>query len=158
MASLFLANINEGNSWKCRIQSLINPVNNCAVICLGDRGDTERQPDQVKSWFRCCWGPRSLAFYPSHSSWVSLCPWHCHDSPSFLKRLLPTRVLIYLTSEYKSLGVGGEETPEAVSVTNWELLLPLLWPPDSKSQLTGKRLWCWERLKAKEGGDRGWDG
>ena len=38
--------------------------------------------------------------------------------PSFLKHLLPTRVLIYLTSEYKSLGVGGEATPEAVSVTN----------------------------------------
>ena len=38
--------------------------------------------------------------------------------PSFLKHLRPTRVLIYLTSEYKSLGVGGEATPEAVSVTN----------------------------------------
>ena len=31
--------------------------------------------------------------------------------------------------------------------------------PDRKSWLIGKRLWCWERLKAGgEGDDRGWDG
>ena len=36
---------------------------------------------------------------------------------------------------------------------------PILWPPDAKNWLTGKRPWCWERLKAgKEGDDRGWDG
>ena len=35
---------------------------------------------------------------------------------------------------------------------------PILWPPNAKSQLTGKD-WCWERLKAKrEEGSRGWDG
>ena len=33
------------------------------------------------------------------------------------------------------------------------------WPPDTKSQLTGKKPWCWERLRAGgEVGDRGWDG
>ena len=36
---------------------------------------------------------------------------------------------------------------------------PTLWPPDVKSQITGKRLWCWKRLKVGgEGGNRGWDG
>ena len=36
---------------------------------------------------------------------------------------------------------------------------PILWPPDVKNWLTGKRPWCWERLKAKGEGDyRGWDG
>ena len=36
---------------------------------------------------------------------------------------------------------------------------PILWPPDVKTWLTGKRPWCWERLKAGgEGDDRGWDG
>ena len=36
---------------------------------------------------------------------------------------------------------------------------PILWPPDGKNGLTGKRPWCWERLKAGgEGDDRGWDG
>ena len=36
---------------------------------------------------------------------------------------------------------------------------PICWPPDPKNWLTGKdRPWCWERLKAKEGGSRGWDG
>ena len=33
---------------------------------------------------------------------------------------------------------------------------PIPWPPDAKSQLTGKKTWCWERLKAKEEGNRGW--
>ena len=36
---------------------------------------------------------------------------------------------------------------------------PILWPPDAKSWLIGKRPWCWERLRAGgEGDDRGWDG
>ena len=36
---------------------------------------------------------------------------------------------------------------------------PILWPPDINSQLTGKRPWCQERLRAGgEGDDRGWDG
>ena len=36
---------------------------------------------------------------------------------------------------------------------------PVLWPPDAKNWLIGKRLWFWERLKAgREGDDRGWDG
>ena len=33
----------------------------------------------------------------------------------------------------------------------------ILWPPDAKSWLNQKRPWCWERLKAREGDDRGWD-
>ena len=33
----------------------------------------------------------------------------------------------------------------------------ILWPLDVKNQLIG-RSWCWERVKAREGGDRGWDG
>ena len=46
-----------------------------------------------------------------------------------------------------------------------KLKLSILWPPDAKSQLTGKdpihwkRPWCWGRLKAEgEGDDREWDG
>ena len=36
---------------------------------------------------------------------------------------------------------------------------PVLWPPHAKSWLIGKRLWCWEGLRAGgEGDDRGWDG
>ena len=36
---------------------------------------------------------------------------------------------------------------------------PILWPPDAKNWLTGKRPWCWERLKAGgERDNREWDG
>ena len=31
---------------------------------------------------------------------------------------------------------------------------PILWPPDTKSQLIGKNPWCWERLRAGE--EVGW--
>ena len=43
--------------------------------------------------------------------------------------------------------------------TNAEAETPILWPPDAKNWLIGKRPWCWERLKkGGEGDDRGWDG
>ena len=43
--------------------------------------------------------------------------------------------------------------------TDAEAETPLLWPPDKWEELTHlKRPWCWERLKAGEGDDRGWDG
>ena len=36
---------------------------------------------------------------------------------------------------------------------------PIFWSPDVKGWLTGKDLWCLERLKAAgEGNNRGWDG
>jgi len=37
-----------------------------------------------------------------------------------------------------------------------EAEVPILWPPDVKSKLIGND--AGERLKAKEGGDRGWYG
>ena len=33
---------------------------------------------------------------------------------------------------------------------------PILWPPNVKDSL--EKSWCWERLKAGEGDNRGWDG
>ena len=35
--------------------------------------------------------------------------------------------------------------------TDAEVEAPILWPPDAKSWLIGKRPWCWERLRAGEG-------
>ena len=34
----------------------------------------------------------------------------------------------------------------------------LIGPPDAKSWVIWKRSWCWERLRAGEGDNRGWDG
>ena len=39
--------------------------------------------------------------------------------------------------------------------TDAEAEAPILWPPDAKNW---RRPWCWERLKAGDGDDRGWDG
>ena len=41
--------------------------------------------------------------------------------------------------------------------TDAEAETPMLWPPDAKNWLIGKKPWCWGRLKAgAEGDDRGW--
>ena len=43
--------------------------------------------------------------------------------------------------------------------TDAEAEAPILWPPNAKKWLTGKKPWCWERLTSGgKGDDRGWDG
>ena len=41
--------------------------------------------------------------------------------------------------------------------TDAEAETPILWPPYAKNWLIGCWCWFWERLKAGEGHDRGWD-
>ena len=53
----------------------------------------------------------------------------------------------------------GNQSWIFIGRTDVEAQTSILWPPDATSWLTGKRSWCWERLKAEgEGDDRGWDG
>ena len=53
----------------------------------------------------------------------------------------------------------GDQSWVFIGSTDVEAEAPILWPPDVKSYLIGKRLWCWEGLRAGgEGEDRGWDG
>ena len=42
--------------------------------------------------------------------------------------------------------------------TDAEAEAPILWSPDGKELSHWKRPWCWERLRARGGGDRGWHG
>ena len=51
----------------------------------------------------------------------------------------------------------GNQSWIFIGRTDAEAETPILWPPDVKNWLTG-RPWCWERLKAGEWDDRGWDG
>ena len=48
------------------------------------------------------------------------------------------------------LEIDSEYTGETVAEA------PIFWPPGAKSELIEKDGY-WERLKAKEGGSRGWD-
>ena len=53
----------------------------------------------------------------------------------------------------------GNQSWILIGRTDAEAEAPVLWPPDAKNWLIGKRPWCWERLKAgEEGNNRGWDG
>ena len=54
--------------------------------------------------------------------------------------------------EIKPVKPKGNQPWIFIGRTNAEA--PVLWPPDEKSWLTGKD-WCWERMMAREGGDRG---
>ena len=53
----------------------------------------------------------------------------------------------------------GNQSWIFIGRTDVEAETPILWPPDAKNWLMGKRPWCWEMLKSGgEGDDRGWDG
>ena len=50
----------------------------------------------------------------------------------------------------------GDQSWVFIGKTDVEAETPILWPPDAKSGLIGKRHRCWERLRAGgEGDDRG---
>ena len=52
----------------------------------------------------------------------------------------------------------GNQYQIFIGRTDAKVETPILWPRDAKNWLTGKRPWCWERLKAGgQGDDRGWD-
>ena len=53
----------------------------------------------------------------------------------------------------------GNQSWMFIGKTKFEAETPILWPPDAKNSLFGKRPWCWQRLKAGgEGEDRAWNG
>ena len=53
----------------------------------------------------------------------------------------------------------GDQSWVFIGRTEVEAKTPILWPPDVKCSLIGKRPWCWEKLRAGgEGDNRGWDG
>ena len=60
--------------------------------------------------------------------------------------------------EIKPVNPQGNQSWIFTGRTDAEAETPILWPPDAKNWLVGKKPWCWERMKAGEGNDRGWDG
>ena len=55
--------------------------------------------------------------------------------------------------EIQSVNPKGNQSWIFIGRTDAEAETPILWQPDVKNWP-----WCWERLKAGEGDDRGWDG
>ena len=60
------------------------------------------------------------------------------------------------SKEIKSINPKGNQPWILIERNDAKVEAPILWPPDVKIQLIGKRLWCWERLRAggEEGGRR----
>ena len=86
----------------------------------------------------------------------------------FLLHLLPQSWLILpllcprkgtSLAEVRDLMSTGRHTDHDKKSAKRGQETPILWPPDAKNRLIGKKPWCWERLKVGgEGEDRGWDG
>ena len=63
------------------------------------------------------------------------------------------------SKDIKPVNPKGNQSWIFMGRTDAEAETPILWPPDVKNWLIGKKPWWWERLKAGgEGCDRGWDG
>ena len=60
--------------------------------------------------------------------------------------------------EIKPVTPKGNQPWAFIGRTDVEAETPIVWSPDVKNWLTGKRPWCWGRLSAREGGGRGWGG
>ena len=61
--------------------------------------------------------------------------------------------------EIKPVNPKGNQPWKFIGRTDAKAEALILWPPDAKSWLTGKKPWCWEILRAgRKGSDRGWDG
>ena len=95
--------------------------------------------------------------------------WAAHSTgPSFQVLLGWVRALFSHQDPSPSrVGVRPLSYGKAIRKKSWILIgrtdaeaeAPILWPPDVKSWLIGKKPWCWKRLKTKgEEGGRGWDG
>ena len=65
-----------------------------------------------------------------------------HESPLDCKEIQPVHP-------------KGDHTWVFIGRTDVEAETPMFWPPELTHL---KRSWCWERLRAGEGNDRGWDG
>ena len=51
----------------------------------------------------------------------------------------------------------GNQSWIFIGRTNVEAETPILWVPDGRAD-SFEKTWCWEKLRAGEGDDRGWDG
>ena len=61
------------------------------------------------------------------------------------------------SKEIQPVHPKGDQSWVFIGRNDVEAEAPVLWPPNA--ELTHwKRSWCWERLRAGEMGDRGWDG
>ena len=61
--------------------------------------------------------------------------------------------------EIKPVSPQGKQSWIFIGRTDAEAEAPILWSPDVKNCLIGKRPWCWARLKVGgKGDDRGWEG
>ena len=95
------------------------------------------------SWFTYCW---SLALENFEHYFASMWEEKTLESSLDCKNIQP----VHLTEDQSWVFIRR---------TDVEAETPTLWPPDAKNWLIWKRLWSWERLRARgEGDDGGWDG
>ena len=88
--------------------------------------------------------------------------WEENQQWNFIFQILklPPKTLEYPLDckEVKPVNPKGNKSCIFIERTDAEAEAPILWSPDAKNWLIQKRPWCWEKLKAGKGDDKGWDG
>ena len=97
-----------------------------------------------------CFSSSHIWMYRNHKGgWVNWC-----FQTVMLKKTLESPLH---SKEIKLVNPKGNQSWIFIGRTDAEAEAPILWSPDVKSQLTGKKLRCRERLRAGgEKGNRGW--
>ena len=91
------------------------------------------------------WVLKNWCFWPSAECW-RIDVFELFESPLDCKETQP-------------VNPRGNQSCIFIGRTDAEAETPILWSPDVKNWLLGKRPWCWERLKVGgEGDDSEWDG
>ena len=124
-------------------------IKRCLLL---ERNDQHRQDIKKQRHYLANKGPSSQSYcFPSSHVWM----WEldCKESWALKNWCFWTVVLgktleSSLNCKIKPVNSKGNQSWIFIGRTDAEAETPILWPPDAKDCLTGKKPWCWERLKA----------
>ena len=122
--------------------------------------DTPRQHIKKQGHHFANKGPSSQS-YGSSSSHIQM--WELDHKEGWALKNWCSQIVV-LEDSWEFPGLLGDQSVNPKGNPSWIFIertsaegeAPILWPLDAKSQFI-RRPWGWERLRAGEGGDRGWD-
>ena len=124
--------------------------------------DQPRQHIQKQRHYFANKGPSSQGYvFSSSHVWM----WELDNKKGWVMKNWCLRTVVLEKSqvpldskEIQAVNLKGNQSWIFIGRTDCEAEILILWPPNVNNWLTGKKPWCWTRLRAEgEGDDRGWD-